>query len=126
MKSYRELEVWRRSYAWALAVYRASQRFPRSETYGLCSQMQRAAVSIPTNIAEGYCRRTRGDYLRFISITQGSVGELDTLLSIAYDLSYLDEAGLRELAEPLAATGQMLTRLVQSLQPSDAPCGTEA
>ena len=118
MRSYRELMVWQKSYALALAVYQATRAFPRSELFGLTSQFRRAAVSVPANIAEGYCRRSRPDYLRFLSISQGSIGEIDTLLSLARDLSYLDAATGQQLAGVVDEIGKMLTRLTQNLRAS--------
>lgn len=116
MKSYRELNAWQKSYALALAVYQASRAFPRAEVFGLTSQLRRASISIPANIAEGYCRRSRADYLRFLSIAQGSAGELDTLLSLAHDLSYLDGGTLGQLSVSLADVGKLLTGLTKSLR----------
>ena len=122
MKSYRELNAWQKSYALALAVYQATRTFPRAEVFGLTSQLRRASVSIPANIAEGYCRHGRGDYLRFLSIAQGSVGELDTLLSLAHDLSYLDDVTLNQLAGSLTEVSKLLTGLTKSLrEPSPKP-----
>ena len=116
MKSYRELNAWQKSYALALAVYQASRVFPSAEVFGLTSQLRRASVSIPANIAEGYCRHSRGDYLRFLSIAQGSAGELDTLLSLAHDLSYLDDATLGQLAGLLTEVSKLLAGLTRSLR----------
>jgi len=116
VKSYRGLEVWQKSYALAVAAYRHTEAFPRREVFGLTSQIRRAAVSVPTNIAEGYCRPGRADYLRFLGIAQGSAGELSTLLSLARDIGYLDACCSQELESLLSDVGQMLTRLTQSLR----------
>ena len=118
MAGYRELTAWQKSYTLALEVYRATGTFPRSETFGLTSQLRRAAVSIPANIAEGHCRHTRADYLRFLSIARGSTGELNTLLSLARDLSYLDAATAEQLGGAVNSVGMLLTRLTQSLRAS--------
>jgi four helix bundle protein len=115
LRSYHELGVWQKSYAFALATYRATRGFPSHEAFGLTSQLRRAAVSVPANIAEGYCRRTRADYLRFLSIAQGSVGELETLVSLARDLSYLPGPVAQDLARELTEVSKMLTRLRQGL-----------
>jgi four helix bundle protein len=112
---YRDLEVWQKSYALTLQVYQATQSFPRDELFGLTSQLRRAAVSIPANIAEGRCRHSRADYLHFVSIARGSAGELETLVSLAKDLSYLDASAAERLTGPLTGVRQMLTRLAQSL-----------
>jgi len=71
-KNYKELKVWEKSYQLCLEVYRITQEFPKTEIYGLISQMRRAALSIPSNIAEGYGRKTLSDYLRFLTIAYGS------------------------------------------------------
>ena len=118
MKSYRELAAWQKSYAFVLEVYRETGAFPRSEMFGLTSQLRRAAISVPTNIAEGYCRDTRADHVRFLSIAQGSVGELDTLLSLARDLAYLDDVTAQQLTNLLTEVRRILTRLVQRLRAS--------
>ena len=83
--------------------------------FGLTSQLRRAAASIPINIAEGYCRHTRADYLRFLSMAQGSVGETDTLLSLAHDLAYLKEPTALELTTQLTEVRKMLAGLTRSL-----------
>ena len=113
-----DLEVWKKAHALVLEIYGVTKDFPREELFGLRSQMRRAAVSIPANIAEGYCRRSRPDYLRFLSISQGSIGEIDTLLSLARDLSYLDAATGQQLAGVVDEIGKMLTRLTQNLRAS--------
>ena len=101
LRSYRELEVWQRAMDLVEAVYHLTEYFPGEEKFGLTSQIRRAAVSIPANIAEGYGRSHRGDYLRHLSIAKGSLSEGSKLLP----------AG--SLAQQ---AGQMLTRLIQSLR----------
>ncbi len=87
-KSYRYLEVWQKSMDLVEAVYRLTVEFPKAEKYGLASQMQRAAVSVPANIAEGYGRTHRGDYTHHLSIARGSFAELETLVTIAVRVRY--------------------------------------
>jgi four helix bundle protein len=116
VKSCRELNAWQRSDGLAVAVYEETRAFPRAEVFGLTSQLRRASVSIPANIAEGYCRHTRADYLRFLSIAQGSVGELGTLLSLAHDLSCLDAGKQLQLAGRLEEVSKLLTGLARSLR----------
>jgi four helix bundle protein len=77
LKNYRDLKVWQKSYILCLALYRITKIFPKEESYGLTSQIRRAAVSIPSNIAEGYGRKTTADYLRSLYIAYGSVCELE-------------------------------------------------
>jgi four helix bundle protein len=78
LKNYRELKVWQRSYRLCLDIYKITKRFPNEERYGLTSQIRRAAVSVPSNIAEGYGRKTIPEYIRFLYIAYGSICELET------------------------------------------------
>lgn len=82
LKSYKDLEVWKRSITLVREIYVITKKLPKHEQYGLSSQGQRAAVSIPSNIAEGYARQGTGEYLRFLSIAYGSAAELETQLTI--------------------------------------------
>ena len=91
-KSYRDLVAWQRAMHLTVSVYKASQQFPREELYGLTSQIRRAAVSVPSNIAEGQGRGSEKDFLRFLSIAYGSLQEIETQLLLAGRLSYLDGA----------------------------------
>ena len=86
IRSYRDLVVWQKSKHLAILVYRATERAPRSELFGLVSQMRRAAVSIPSNIAEGYNRKTRPEYMRSLRIASGSQAELSTQWEIAMEM----------------------------------------
>ena len=90
--SHRNLRVWQRGVALAEAVYEATARFPQSETFGLTSQMRRAAVSVPANIAEGHARGTAGEFARSLRTARGSLAELDTHIEIARRRRYLPEA----------------------------------
>jgi len=118
MQGYRDLVVWQKSYALALAVYRATIRFPRSEVVGMTSQLRRASLSIPCNIAEGHCRQSRADHARFVAIAQGSAAEVDTLLCLARDLLYLEEEPAQKLVEGLTEVAKMLRGLTKSLRAS--------
>src|SRR6185369_4522958 len=86
---YRDLKVWQRAYELTLILYRTTKRFPKEETFGLISQIRRAASSVPANIAEGYERNHRKEYLQFLFIAKGSLGELDTYLLLARDIGYM-------------------------------------
>jgi len=86
IESYKQLEVWRRSIELVKEMYKITAQFPKHELYGLVSQMRRAAVSIPSNIAEGYKRRNLGEYIQFLSITDASAAELETQIIISKDL----------------------------------------
>jgi len=91
-KSFKDLIVWRKAYKLVLEVYKATKCFPKSETYGLSNQMRRAAVSIPSNIAEGYGRRHKAEYNQFLSIAYGSLSELETQYLLATDLKYAEKS----------------------------------
>ena len=88
---YKELIVWQKSILLVKHIYSTTLSFPKNELFGLVSQMRRAAVSIPSNIAEGHARDTPGEYAQFIAIAQGSLAELDTQMIIANDIGYLTE-----------------------------------
>jgi four helix bundle protein len=116
LKSYRELLVWQKATDFAVECYRFSATFPRSETYGLSSQIRRAAVSIPANIAEGYGRGSRKEYVQFLLIAQGSLKELETHIIIAEKLGYLTLAQRDlELAQS-DEIGRMLGSLIRRLK----------
>ncbi len=83
LESYRELKVWQKAIDLVVECYRLSQAFPKDEIYGLTSQLRRASVSIPANIAEGYGRGSHGEYLQFLAVAQGSLKEVETHLIIA-------------------------------------------
>src|ERR1035437_9904168 len=89
INSYRDLVIWQKARAYAVATYRITGAFPKSEIYGLVSQMRRAAVSIPSNIAEGFNRGFKKERIQFLRIAYGSGAELETQLEIAKDLNYI-------------------------------------
>ena len=88
LKSYKELIVWQKAYKLVLEIYKYTFNFPKTETYGLVQQIRRAAISIPSNIAEGYGRKSKTDYHRFLSIAYGSLLELETQYMLSIDLGY--------------------------------------
>ncbi len=114
LESYRDLEVWKVSMQLAKEVYQATEVMPKQEIYGLTSQIRRASVSVPANIAEGYGRNHRKEYLQFLGIANGSLKELETLLLLANSLNYIDD--IAELMNLCESAGRLLTRLRQSLQ----------
>ena len=115
------MEVWQRAVDLVIEVYRLSESFPAKEKYGITSQIQRAAVSIPANIAEGYGRRRRGEYVQFLSIAQGSLAELETHLTIVVRLGFVDRAAAVPVWELAQSVGQMLNKLVASLERPTKP-----
>lgn len=110
---FRELQVWQRGMDLVVAVYRFSEGFPKSELYGLTDQIWRAAVSIPSNLAEGHSRESTKEYLNHISIAQGSLAELETQLEIAIRLRYASEANI--LLEQAEVLGKQLYALRNAL-----------
>ena len=115
VRSYEELEVWQRAMDLVDDVYRASAELPDDERFGLVSQMCRAAVSVPANIAEGHGRLHRGDFLRHLSIASGSLRELETHLRIAQRQQFLAADRVTSLLSTTASVGRMLRRMRQAL-----------
>ena len=115
VQSYRELQVWQKAMELVVECYRAAEHFPKSETYGLVSQLQRAAVSIPANIAEGQGRNHTKEFIHHLSIAYGSLMEVETHLQIGARLNYIDETLLRDLLARTNEIGRMLNGLMQSL-----------
>ncbi|MCG3146848.1 MAG: hypothetical protein PCFJNLEI_00282 [Verrucomicrobiae bacterium] len=101
-KTFRDLIVWQKAHQLVLEVYRWSEAFPKSETYGLTSQLRRAAVSIPANIAEGFKKSGRADKARFMNISQGSLEECRYYLILAKDLSYGDNTPVMSRLEEVS------------------------
>ena len=116
LKSYRELDVWKKSIDWIEAIYRASSGFSPDERFGLTSQIRRAAVSIAANIAEGAERTSTGEYLQFLSVASGSVAEVETLLLVAQRLDMLAPTDTERLLQQGAEIGRMLNGLKRSLR----------
>lgn len=101
-KTFEDLIVWQKAHVFALEIYKSSGAFPKNETYGLTSQLRRAAVSIPANIAEGFKKRGRQDKARFMNIAQGSLEESRYYLMLARDLSYGKVENLMILLEEIS------------------------
>ena len=115
IKSYKDLIVYQKSYKLALDIYRATQIYPKEEIYGLVSQMRRSGVSIPCNIAEGYRRGHRKEYVQFLYMAHGSCGELETLLSLSWDLGLLDKDSFEKLHRIQEEVSRLLNGLISSL-----------
>ena len=101
LKSYRDLEVWKKSLVLVSEVYRVTRKLPPDERFGLTSQMRRASVSITCNIAEGYGRATRGEYLNHLSIARGSLYEVEALSEVCQELSFFGSEDLTTIEEHL-------------------------
>src|SRR5215212_1614272 len=111
MRPHEKLDVWRAAMDFVVIVYRATESFPKEEKFGLTSQIRRAAVSVPANIAEGAARRSPKEFTHFISNAQGSASELETELLIAQRLGYLQESACLEMRNTLDNIGRMLVGL---------------
>ena len=121
MQGHQDLKVWQKAMGLVTPVYKLTTSFPKNETYGLASQMQRAAVSVPSNIAEGHGLKQTQAYLRHLAIANGSLAELETQLEIAARLGY-SSTEVKVLIEMASEVGRMLAGLRRSLQPRrDAP-----
>jgi four helix bundle protein len=116
VKDFRDLKVWQRSHQLTLAVYQATQSFPREETYGLTSQIRRACASIPANLAEGCGKNTPTDLARFSQIAMGSASELEYHLLLAHDLHYIDDPAYMALSTELVEIRRMLNVFLQRLR----------
>jgi four helix bundle protein len=114
--SYKDLIVWQKAKLLAGEIYRTTEAFPRSETYGLTSQMRRAAISVASNIAEGQGRLTKGKFQQFLGHSRGSLLELETQLAIALDLHYLGPSELAHLETETSEVRRLLNGLIDSLR----------
>lgn len=116
INNFKELKVWQKAYDLALRIYKITADFPKEELYGIVSQMRRAGVSVVSNIAEGYSREGRPEYLRFLFIAYSSLSELETQILLSKDLGYIRETNFNELMKIKDEIGAMLYRLIQSLK----------
>jgi len=115
MKSHQDLEVWQKSMDLVTKIYEVTKQFPKEELYGLTSQIRRAAISIPSNIAEGRSRRGTKDYIRFIVIARGSLAELETQILISKNLAYISDEILQPLYEDVNRLARMVNGLISKL-----------
>ncbi|MCG8449232.1 MAG: four helix bundle protein [Pirellulales bacterium] len=116
MQGYRELKIWQNGVEISKSVYRLTASFPKHEVYGLASQMQRAAVSVPSNIAEGHSRSSTKDLIRFVNMSRGSLAELETQLIIASELGYGDASQIMQLMKMTDEESRMLSGYRSSLK----------
>ena len=116
LKTYRDLEVWKVSMDLVDSVYSLTEKLPSHQRFSICSQIERAALSIPLNIAEGYGRLHKGDYLHHLSFSQGSQREVETLLIVIGRRQYVTKEEIKPIWELTQRVGQMLTKLIQSLK----------
>ena len=118
MKDFRSLKVWEKAHALALTIYKSTVEFPKQELYALTNQIQRAAVSIPANIAEGCGKDSGAELKRYFLIAIGSSSELEYLLLLACDLGYLQEATHQSMQNDLVEIRKMLNSFIQKLKTS--------
>jgi len=118
MKDFRTLKVWEKAHALTLAIYKSTEKFPKQEMYALTSQVQRAAVSIPANIAEGCGKDSDAELKRYLLISMGSASELEYLLLLAHDLGYLPENTFQFMTNDLVEIRKMLNAFIQRLKAS--------
>jgi len=114
MKTHKDLIVWQKSIDFVTKVYKETGSFPKQEMYGLISQLRRAAVSVPSNIAEGAARKTDKEYVRFLFIARASASEIETQLLISENLGYI-KIGENNLKEDLLSISKMLTALIHKI-----------
>ena len=117
MDSYRDLIVWKKAMELVTEVYRLVKYLPKEETYALSDQMRRAAISVPSNIAEGFGRNAAKDYSRFLNIARGSKYEVETQLLICIQLEYISEKQAKPAMDLCDEIGKMLTSLISKLTP---------
>jgi len=111
LRRHEKLEVWKKAVEFVISVYAVTKSFPSDERFGLTSQIRRASVSIPANIAEGAARKTTKEFLQFLSIAQGSSSEVETELLIAFRLGYISEEDYGKLIIEIESIGRMLVGL---------------
>ncbi len=115
-RSYRDLIAWQKAMKLVTEIYAATQRFPTEERFGITNQLRRAAVSVPSNIAEGQARFSQREFRHFLSQARGSLVEIETQLLIARDLKYLQPAKTEELLAAAAELGRLLNGLIASIK----------
>jgi four helix bundle protein len=124
LKSYKDLIVWQKAYQLTLMIYKETEKFPKSEVFGISSQLRRASVSIASNIAEGYQRQHGGEYIQFLSIAFGSCAEVETQLLICKDLHYLSDDIAVILIKLLTEVGKMLYALITRIKENNVRKGS--
>jgi four helix bundle protein len=116
MNTFREIKAWQKAMNFVTKLYRSTRSFPHEELFGITSQMRRSAVSIPSNIAEGFGRNSSNEFKRFLQISMGSLFELQTQLEISKNLEYINETSFNELYQDLREIEAMLSAFIKSLK----------
>ncbi len=114
--SYKDLIVWQKSIELVVLIYKLTENFPKTEIYGIISQMRRAALSIPANIAEGHRRNHLPEFIQFLGIANGSAAEVETYLEISKRLGFVEENGIKKVESLLLEVLKMLNSLIQNLK----------
>jgi four helix bundle protein len=114
--SYKDLLVWHKSMDLVIATYRLTDTLPSKEQFGLISQMRRAAVSVPSNIAEGYGRHSTGSYVQFLSMARGSLLELETQIELCIRLNYMQRIDSKDIQDAIFEISKMLSSLISKLK----------
>ena len=116
INSYQDLEVWKKAMELVTDVYKVTRTFAKEEIYGLTSQLRRASVSVPANIAEGWGRGTTGEYIQFLRIARGSLLELETLMTISHNLGYVNAQIQEPILQKIREINKMINALIKSLK----------
>jgi len=115
INSYHDLEVWKKAIELVTVIYKVTRTFLKEEIYGMTSQLRRAVVSVPANIAEGWGRGTTGGYIQFLRIARGSLLEVETLMTISHNLGYVNTQELKSILERIHEINKMINSLINSL-----------
>ncbi len=121
METHKDLRVWQQSIEMVTSIYLMTKAFPKDELFGLVSQMRRAAVSVPSNIAEGYARGSEREKLHFLRISSGSMSEIETQLMLSLNLGYVTQETFDELSEKITSLWKQLNALISSLKKRLSP-----
>jgi len=116
INSYHDLEVWKKAMELVTNIYEVTRTFAKEELYGLTSQLRRASVSVPANIAEGWGRGTTGEYIQFLRIARGSLLEVETLMTISSNLGYVNTPDQTPIAQKIEEINKMINALIKSLK----------
>ena len=115
IKSFRDLNIWQKGIDLVKDIYKETQNFPRQEIYGLTNQIRRAAISIPSNIAEGHIRQHRAEFRQFLSVALGSLVELETQIVISRELNYISTEKSLNVIDQMGSLGKMIRGLIKKL-----------
>ena len=121
METHKDLRVWQHSMEMVTSIYQMTKTFPKEELFGLVSQIRRAAVSVPSNIAEGYARGSEREKLHFLRISSGSMSEVETQLLLSLNLGYISQETYSELSEMITSVWKQLNALISSVKKKLSP-----